>query len=52
MSKHGNQMSKKFEEQERQRRERLGKTTEIPATKKETKEKPTERFDLSNGARA
>ena len=30
MSKHGNQMSKRFEEQEKARRERLGKATEAP----------------------
>jgi ribosomal protein L13E len=30
MSKHGDQMSKRFEEQEKARRERLGKATEAP----------------------
>jgi hypothetical protein len=30
MSKHGDQMSKRFEEQEKARRERLGKMTEAP----------------------
>jgi hypothetical protein len=32
MSKHGDQMSKRFEEQEKAPRERLGKATEAPKT--------------------
>jgi hypothetical protein len=55
MSKHGNQMSKRFEVEEKARRERLGKLTvapQPPVQSLEQSQEPTvPRFDVSNGER-
>jgi len=54
MSKHGKELERKFEEQERQRRERLGKQVEAPASKPEEKKQTpvVEPFNISYGQRA
>jgi hypothetical protein len=51
MSKHGDQMSKRFEEQEKARRERLGKPTVAPKTEEKKETPATEPFNISYGAR-
>jgi hypothetical protein len=49
-SRHGLKLSRKFEEQEKARRERLGLRTAVP--QKEATENPAPRFNISGGARA
>jgi hypothetical protein len=54
MSKHGNQMSKRFEVEEKARREKLGKTVEAPKPELKAvteKESPVSTFNFSNGIR-
>jgi hypothetical protein len=55
MSKHGRELSTKFDKEETARRERLGKMTEAPqpaAQQPATEATETERFNISNGDRA
>jgi hypothetical protein len=52
MTKHGDQMSKRFEEQEKARRQRLGKTTEAPKKEEKQEVPAVEPFNISYGERA
>ena len=49
-SRHGQKLERKFEQQEKARREHAGKMTEAPA--KETTENPVPRFNISDDLRA